>query len=133
MRAHFGLGNASIIDSIKIEWPLGIIEYFTNVNTNQFVQYIEGATSTSITQKNNNAIDFSVYPNPNSGSFVLQLKNTLETGEFILMNTLGQKVYEQKITQQQTIVQTKNLSKGIYTYTIMVNKQKLGNGKLVIE
>ena len=35
--AEIGLGNATIIDSIKIEWPSGIVDRFANVSVNQFV------------------------------------------------------------------------------------------------
>jgi hypothetical protein len=35
--AHFGLGDASIIDSIIVKWPSGINQYLTNVAINQFL------------------------------------------------------------------------------------------------
>jgi hypothetical protein len=38
---HFGLGNASIIDSIIVKWPSGIIQYLTNADTNQFLTIVE--------------------------------------------------------------------------------------------
>ena len=34
---EFGLGNATIIDSIKIEWPSGIVQILNNVAINQFL------------------------------------------------------------------------------------------------
>jgi hypothetical protein len=41
LNAHFGLGDASIIDSIKIEWPSGMIDTLTNVTINQFLSVTE--------------------------------------------------------------------------------------------
>ena len=35
--AHFGLGDASIIDSVKIEWPGGGIQILTDLKPNQFL------------------------------------------------------------------------------------------------
>ena len=32
---HFGLGDAQSINAMRIEWPSGIIQYFSNVATNQ--------------------------------------------------------------------------------------------------
>lgn len=43
---HIGLGNASIIDSLKIVWPKsGITQIFTNVNPNQFLEIVENINS----------------------------------------------------------------------------------------
>ena len=42
MRAHFGLGDATIIDSVKVEWPSGQVDYLTNVAVNQFLTITEG-------------------------------------------------------------------------------------------
>jgi enediyne biosynthesis protein E4 len=39
--SHFGLGDASSIDSITVKWPSGIKQYFTHVDTNQFLTVIE--------------------------------------------------------------------------------------------
>jgi hypothetical protein len=35
--AHFGLGNATNVDSVRIEWPSGIVQELTSVATNQFL------------------------------------------------------------------------------------------------
>ncbi|MBN1211097.1 MAG: CRTAC1 family protein [candidate division Zixibacteria bacterium] len=42
--AHFGLGDAAIIDTIMIEWPSGYIDTLLNVNVNQFMNVTEGQT-----------------------------------------------------------------------------------------
>jgi hypothetical protein len=39
--AHFGLGDALIVDSIKVEWPSGWNDIFTQVDVNQFITIIE--------------------------------------------------------------------------------------------
>ncbi|MCG8330246.1 MAG: ASPIC/UnbV domain-containing protein, partial [Chitinophagales bacterium] len=63
LRVHFGLGDASIIDSILIEWPLGLKEVYTNITSNQFLNYTEGAiTTTSPLIKE--AFSLNVFPNP---------------------------------------------------------------------
>jgi uncharacterized repeat protein (TIGR01451 family) len=46
INASFGLGNATIVDSIKIKWPSGIAQYLTHVGTNQFLQIQEPGTAT---------------------------------------------------------------------------------------
>lgn len=43
-RVHFGLNNGSIIDSLVIQWPLGLAEFYENISCNQFLEFIEGAS-----------------------------------------------------------------------------------------
>ncbi len=38
---HFGLGNATIIDSVKIKWPSGIVQVLTKVNPRQILNVTE--------------------------------------------------------------------------------------------
>ncbi len=48
LTAHFGLGNATIIDELRVEWPSGNVQTFTNVPTNQFLTINESGTAASI-------------------------------------------------------------------------------------
>lgn len=43
LNACFGLGTATLVDSLIIKWPSGIIQYHTNLNANQFLQIQEQA------------------------------------------------------------------------------------------
>jgi len=48
LHLHFGLGNATTIDSLKIEWPSGRIDVLKNVATNQFLTITEGSSPTGV-------------------------------------------------------------------------------------
>lgn len=63
LRVHFGLGNATTIDSLVIEWPLGLKETYINVSANQFLQYVEGETTRTI-ELTKDEFSLTVYPNP---------------------------------------------------------------------
>jgi hypothetical protein len=41
LRAHFGLGDATAAETIRIEWPSGIIQQLSNVPANQFLTIME--------------------------------------------------------------------------------------------
>jgi ASPIC and UnbV len=41
MRANFGLGDATNIDLVRIEWPSGIVQSLTNVASKQFLTVVE--------------------------------------------------------------------------------------------
>lgn len=43
LRQHFGLGDATSIDSIEVHWPSGIEQYSTNVSADQFITLTEEA------------------------------------------------------------------------------------------
>ena len=37
LNVHFGLGDAALVDSIRIEWPSGVVQVLTDVAVNQFL------------------------------------------------------------------------------------------------
>jgi len=41
LRAHFGLGDATHVDLVRIEWPSGVIQTMTNVASKQFLTVLE--------------------------------------------------------------------------------------------
>jgi RHS repeat-associated protein len=51
LNAHFGLGDAAIIDEIRIEWPSGTVQTLTNVNVNQLLTVEESGGQASIHPK----------------------------------------------------------------------------------
>jgi len=58
LNAEFGLGNATIIDSIKVEWPSGNVQYLTSVSVDQFLIITENpppAVPTGLTTSPGNA------------------------------------------------------------------------------
>jgi hypothetical protein len=67
LRANFGLGDATNIDLVRIEWPSGVVQTITNLSTKQFltvVEHQEGVAAslifTSISRSTNGALDLLV-------------------------------------------------------------------------
>ena len=60
--------------------------------------------------------DFIIYPNPTSDFITVSLPSKFEFGTIFLYTTLGQKILEQKVTPQSSIVSLKTLEKGMYFY-----------------
>ncbi|MFQ5770317.1 MAG: ASPIC/UnbV domain-containing protein, partial [bacterium] len=48
LNAEFGLGDATVIDSIKIEWPSGTVQVLTDVSVNQFLIVTESTGSITV-------------------------------------------------------------------------------------
>lgn len=72
-----------------------------------------------------------IYPNPSAGQFSIRT-SVFENAELAIFNALGQKVYEQGLTSENTQIQV-TLEKGIYIYQLMRGDTKVATGKLVIE
>jgi len=68
LNAEFGLGNATIIDSIIVIWPGGLTEGFANVTHNRFITITEGQGISSLINLGGQIPDGFLlhqnYPNP---------------------------------------------------------------------
>lgn len=73
MRLHFGLGDASIIDSLEIRYPSGATTLITGIAVNTFYCHVENSPTlcllSDLIDSADPLSDLSLYPNP-SDSFV---------------------------------------------------------------
>jgi hypothetical protein len=82
--------------------------------------------------KNNKQL-FRIYPNPNNGSFFLQLDRAMQQPEIVLINSVGQKVIQQKIDQGTSSLKLNGLIAGFYNLILMSEGVKINGCKLLIE
>jgi len=80
-----------------------------------------------------NIISLKLFPNPSSGFFNLQVDNDVQDEKLVLMNSIGQEVYEQKIMKGMNEIKANELARGFYIYFLLRDKQKVNDGKLIIE
>jgi enediyne biosynthesis protein E4 len=67
LRAHFGFGQRTKIDSIIVRWPSGLLDTYTNVGVNQILTMTEGSTTAVVESKIGRVQDYRLYqnyPNP---------------------------------------------------------------------
>lgn len=89
MRAHFGLGDADSIESIEVIWPSGLEEAFTATAANQFLTITETSQPTGIGKVEPGG-NFSVYPNPSNGTFIINAgEKPLEQGDKIRITNMS--------------------------------------------
>lgn len=67
-RLHFGIGQASVIDSIIVHWPSGLIDAFYGVQPNQIMEIVEGSSPLSTSDVD--IPNFKIYPNPSPGGLL---------------------------------------------------------------
>lgn len=77
--------------------------------------------------------NLAIYPNPNNGLFYLKIDSEIKNGQLILINIIGQKVYEQKLIQGSNEIKTNGLPMGLYNYILLQGNQTVKTGKLTIE
>lgn len=94
MRAHFGLGDAMMVDSMVIEWPSGIRQYRTGVLTNQILDVEEDLVNA--VREELPTFGFKVFPNPTNA--VVQLEAQFSESMKVLMvevfGDTGQVIYK---------------------------------------
>lgn len=128
-------GDGGLATSAQINYPRGVAfdaagnVYIADSDNNR-IRKITSTTGIKNILFNTN--DYLVYPNPNKGSFNLQIGHQLENGFIIIYNSLGQEMFKQQIYQQQISIDL-NCSNGIYFYTISKDNSILSTGKMVIE
>jgi hypothetical protein len=96
-----------------------------SVNVEQKVSECTGISKLELEQ------NLTIYPNPNKGSFNIELKSE---GDFKveIFNTLGQRIHSSNLQEGNNAI-TLNENKGIYFYVIYSETKSLESGKLIVE
>ncbi len=135
LSVDFGIGSASIVDSLIIRWPSGVRQVFTDVAVNQSLVITEGTPpSTAVREERDNATPQSFmllqnYPNPfnpeTTISFDLPRSQEIELA---LYNLAGQKAATLAQGRRQAGTYTLlwdgrddaglDLSSGVYLYRL---------------
>lgn len=64
--------------------------------------------------------DFLLYPNPNNGTFSIEIKNNFKNANIEVYDMMGREVYHSAITKQQTQL-TLDAPKGVYTLKLQLD------------
>lgn len=107
--------------------------FYLSSTTNLYIFKLGTAALPLSVNKLNEIDSPNIFPNPNNGIFNLQIPNTIDNGQLILINLLGQKLFEQTVMQGNSEITITGLAKGLYHFMILQNKIQLTNGKIVIE
>jgi len=120
-----GVSGAMFSFEARSGW--GNIIYLDNININS-------PSLTSILNVANNN-DVKVYPNPNNGSFNVELTNTeIGTANIEIYDALGQQVYNTVAKPGITQVNLNTKSTGMYFYRVLTQDGRLvSQGKLMLQ
>jgi hypothetical protein len=88
------------------------------------------ALNNALSVKSSSNADFVVYPNPTQGEVSISLPYELINANITFYTVLGQKVFNQEITEQNTTIQLNNINSGMYLYKITANNYSQ-TGKII--
>ncbi len=128
LQVHFGLGDATQIDSLIIQWPSGIIQQVDGININQYNEVVEDTNLVSVNLEADQSLNefqlFQNYPNPFNPSTKIQY--TIGSRQIVTL-----KVYDLLGNEVATLVDdqrtaglneftwnAEGLPSGIYFYSI---------------
>jgi hypothetical protein len=74
LEAHFGLGDAAAVDSVKVEWPGGTVDVWTNLARDARHELVEGATVVGVGSQGPSGLGIDLFPNPSRGGVRLSLR-----------------------------------------------------------
>lgn len=114
LRAHFGLGDATVVDSLQIEWPSGITDRYTQIPVNEFIIATESdsvdvspVSTKSNTPLPSGATFHTNFPNPFGSKTTLrfELLSSMRV-ELHIYDLLGRKI--------TTLIEPKMMGAGIH-------------------
>jgi hypothetical protein len=143
---HFGLGNAGIIDSIRVEWQSGDIDSFVNVGTNQILTIVENQGIIGIEPNGNGIPDgFNLhqnYPNPFNPATKIKFSIPQNLGDknisLTIFDVLGNevsKLIEGKLTPGDHEIEwnAENMPSGVYFYKLENSSFSLTKKMIVLK
>ena len=111
----FGLGDATIVDYVKVTWLSGAIDYFEDVAVNQMLEIVEGSSPLSVEDQLLN--DMVIYPNP--AQDILNIKLTsAESATVTIFDLNGRAVLTSSLTEPQTRLAIDRLQAGVYVVEV---------------
>ncbi len=138
---HFGLQQATIIDSVEVKWLNGNINRFFDIEINQVIRIKEGGLITANEhapdlEKPNHLKLLGNYPNPFNNATVIRFQlNRAEEVDVEIFNSIGQKVYQtsKNFPSGTNSIHWKvsNLNSGVYFYQIKTSSGITKKGKIL--
>ncbi len=125
LRVHFGLGDATMIDSLIIKYSSGVTETFTNLPADIFYCHEEGSGSpciVGINEPKETDRTFKIYPNPVKDQLTIEMLNTyIRKIEISIIDICGKIILNKTESsgKKQLTISMQNLTIG--TYFVMVN------------
>lgn len=92
LNVHFGIGTATVIDSMLVKWPSGHIDQVNNPTINEPLTVVEGSHPLSLLEVDGKKI--ALYPNPTTDYLTIENFDLLDASSIQIYTQLGERVLE---------------------------------------
>ena len=137
-RAHFGLADASVIDSVEVYWPGGAIDVYTDFSANQFCSFSPGQTDCDVFTNTHEIVTdetFQVYPNPANAQLTVDIPDVLKQAAYIFLSLTdanGKEITQLLINNDETFsLNVEHIPAGVYTLQLSADQVKLAKQVLI--
>ncbi|MGH7494499.1 MAG: FG-GAP-like repeat-containing protein [bacterium] len=145
LNAHFGLGDAVVIDSLKLEWPSGMVDVHTNVAADRFLLAVEGEAIRTGVKEQGPAVPSAFvlhqnYPNPFNPA--TKIRFSLPAAQFVTLKvfdvsgrTVSVLIHERiSAGDHELVLQTSQLcGSGVYLYQLTAGAFRQTRKMIVVE
>ncbi len=114
LNVHFGIGQATEIDSMIIRWPSGVVDGIANPTINETFHAVEGTHPLSLLAIDGESVH--IYPNPAVNELTIENLAKIDASSVTIISNLGATVME--LNPTQTNVDISKLETGMYILII---------------
>ncbi|MBE2257020.1 MAG: VCBS repeat-containing protein [Ignavibacteria bacterium] len=128
---NFGLGNATVIDSMIVEWQSGSVNKFANIQLNRFISVIENGGIVNINKYSNEIpLQFTLeqnFPNPFNPETKINFSVKENSNVKLVVSDINGKEVQTLLKSNLTpgsyevVFNGKNMSSGVYYYTLIAD------------
>jgi enediyne biosynthesis protein E4 len=128
LQIHFGLGDATQIDSLVIQWPSGIIQNVEGLNINNYNIVVEDTNTVSVNNESGQSqMGFHLYqnyPNPFNPSTTISWQSPMDSKQVLkVFDVLGNEIItlvdeEKEFGYYEINFNSVGLPSGIYFYSL---------------
>ncbi len=137
LRAHFGLGDATAVDSVVVTWPSGTVDVYEAVGSDTFFRAVEGGNLTPVASEGAPApsgietgLHLDVYPNPArdraSLSFTLAQPEAVRVRVYDVVGRIVRAPAAERRSagQQRMTLDVSGLPSGVYLVAVEAGGQR---------
>lgn len=115
----FGIGDATVIDYVKVNWLSGTEDIFYNVSPNQNLKIVEGS---SLSIEESNTSEIKLFPIPTTE--ILNIESSLPIEEVMVYNLLGEVNISAYMNKNEISLDVASLEPGIYFLRLSLNSSQ---------
>ena len=115
----FGIGDATVIDYVKVNWLSGTEDIFYSVSPNQNLKIVEGS---SLSIEESNTSEIKLFPIPTTE--ILNIESSLPIEEVMVYSLLGEVNISAYMNKNEISLDVASLEPGIYFLRLSLNSSQ---------